>query len=362
MVETNSLSWWHVISFLVIIIAGMWLAKKSHSRALTVIICFVMICVAGLRHGYIDTRAYRVSFETLNISEVLNWNFILHGEGRDKGFTILSALIKSFTSNSQIFLFILSFVTVGFLFWGIIKRIPEIDLGIFLFITTGCYLDTMNGVRQALVVAILFYYLPTFLEKRKIVCYMALILFLSTIHASVLVFIPIYFIATKKAWSNYTIILIGVCVVLYIFFNTGVGAALANFLEGTSYGNDYAQMIVSGSTSVNIIRIIIAAVPIGLSFVARRWKENDFEFNIFFNMTLLNFIMWLFASRVLYFYRMAMYFTPYMIVFLCFEIYGIRDGRYRKVIKMAALFFYFIYFVYQLYVMGDQFFVGYLRY
>lgn len=363
MVETNSLSWWHVLSFLGIVVAGMWLARKSRSRGLSAIICFIMICVAGLRHGYIDTRSYRTSFENLEIDKVLNLNFIFDSEAKDKGFSVLSALIKTVTDNSQIFLFIISFITVGFLFWGIVNRVPEIDLGIYLFITTGCYLDTMNGIRQALVSAILFYFFPKLLDKEKTIQCVVLILILSTIHGSALIFIPIYFIGKKKAWSNYTIILIIVSGLLYIFFNTGVGATLANILEGTNYGNDYSQMLLSGNTSVNILRIIIAAVPLGLSLITRQYKRNkQTSYNLFFNMTLLNFMTWLFASRVLYFYRLAMYFAPYMIVFLCFELCGIQSKKQYRFIKLAAIFFYFIYFIYQLYIMGDQFFVGYLRY
>lgn len=360
---TESLSWWHIIIAFAIIMLGMWLAKASKSKSIAAVVCLIMVCISGLRHGYIDTRAYRYGFENLNISEILNWDFIFHSDSRDKGFSVLSAIIKIFSDDSQVFLFIFALFTVGFLFWGIITRVPGIVFGVFLFIATGTYIDTMNGLRQAFVSAVLFYFLPRFLEKKESVKYILFVLLLSTVHGSALVFIPIYFIATKDAWSKYTAIIIAVASFAYIFYNYGVGEFIARFLEDTSYGDDYGYMLLTGNTSVNVIRVFIAVVPLILTFFSGKYKEKgNLRYNICFNMTLINFMMWLFASKVLYFYRMAMYFAPYSIVFMCNEIDSIPDKHEKQIVKTAAIVCYLIYFVYSLYVMKNEFFVGYLKY
>ena len=299
----SRLSWWHVIIFLIAIVIGMRFAKKTHSKVVASFVCLILICVSGLRHGYIDTRAYRNGFIGLNTSEVLNLNYLLNGDGKDRGFAFLLGVIKLFTDDSQVCLFVLAFITVGFLFWGIVKHVPHADLGVFLFIATGCYLDTMNGVRQALVVAVLFYYLPKFLEENKIMKYVMLVLLMSTIHGSAILFIPLYFVVTKKAWSNYTWGIICGSLIFYVFYNTGVGAGLVAILEGTSYGNDYGQMLLTGNTSVNVIRIMVAAVPVVMSYFTKRYKEKKSRFyNIAFNMSLINLMTWIFATKVLYFY------------------------------------------------------------
>lgn len=363
MSQTASLSWWHIIIAFAFIMLGMWLAKILKSKPIAAVVCFIMICISGLRHGYVDTRAYRHGFENLNITEVLSWDFIFKSDSKDKGFSVLSAIIKIFTDNSQAFLFIFALLTVGFLFWGIVKRVPQIDFGIFLFIATGTYIDTMNGLRQAFVSAVLFYFLPRFLEKRETAKYILLVLLMSTMHGSALVFIPIYLIASKDAWSNYTAVIIAIASFMYIFYNYGVGAFINDFLEDTSYGESYGNMLLTGNTSVNIIRVFIAAVPLILTFFTGKYKEKgNRKYNIYFNMTLINFMMWLFSSKVLYFYRMAMYFAPYSIVFMCNEINSIPDKQEKRIVKIAAVVFYLLYFIYGLYVMKNAFFVGYLKY
>lgn len=361
---TESLSWWHIIIAFSFIMLGMWLAKILKSKPITAVVCFIMICFSGLRHGYIDTRAYRHGFENLNISEVLSRDFILQSDSKDKGFSVLSAIIKIFTDNSQVFLFIFALFTVGFLFWGIVQRVPEIDFGIFLFIATGTYIDTMNGLRQAFVSAVLFYFLPRFLEKKETAKYILFVLLLSTVHGSALVFIPIYLIASKDAWSKYTAVIIVIASFMYIFYNYGVGKFIAEFLDDTAYGKGtYGEQLLNGNTSVNIIRVFIAAVPLILTFFTGKYKEKgNRKYNIYFNMALINFMMWLFSSKVLYFYRMAMYFAPYSIVFMCNEIDSIPDKQEKQIVKIAAIVCYLIYFIYSMFMSGGIFLFDYLKY
>lgn len=369
MVEA-SLSWLHVAFFLLAVCCLMWLSEKCVQQRLVVsIVCIGMICVSGLRHGYVDTRAYRNGFLDLNVSEIFNWDFILHGEGSDKGFSVLSALIKLFTNDGQVFLFVFAAITVGLLFWGIYKNVDDKFLGIFLFITTGCYLDTMNGLRQCFVSAILFYFIPKLIEEKKLTEYMVLVLLLSAVHASAVIFIPIYFIATMKPWSSKTFGIIVVLGMLFIFFNSGIGQAVADILEGSKYGDSYGDMLTSGDTSVNVIRVFISAVPLLVDLynkingnTDKQNKQSEYMYNICFNLSLISFFCWIFATKVLYFYRLAIYFQPYVIILLCSEVMMIKNEKERMLIKNAMLICYLIFCIYTLYTMGDQFFVGYLKY
>ena len=129
-----------VVLFTIAVPIFVWIAKKLRSWDLMMVVCVVMICIAGLRHGYVDTRAYRHGFESLQVSEVLSANFLWGEEYediKDKGFSVLSALIKLVFPDSQAFLFIMSLITLGLFFWGFIHNSPNMELSIFLFISTG---------------------------------------------------------------------------------------------------------------------------------------------------------------------------------------------------------------------------------
>lgn len=363
MFSTEILSWGHIILFIAIVLFVTYLAERYHSRLLTLTACLTMVAVSGLRHGYIDTRAYRFGFQTLDTSKVLNWDFLLNGESKDKGFSVLSAVIKLFTDNSQMFLFIFALITVGCLFYGITKNAPEMTFGVFLFICTGCYIDTMNGMRQAFVAAILFVILPKCLQQKQLLPYVIAVVLLATVHGSALLFLPIYFIADKKAWSKATWWITGVTLVIFIYFNSGIGSFVVNLLDGTTYADDYGAMLMTGNTSVNVIRPFVALVPVALSFFTKDNEKKDFPlYHICFNMSLINFLIWLFATKVLYFYRLAAYFQPYTILLLCFQIYYIKDPKDKQMLKTAAVVLYTVWHIYSLHATGNNFFVGYLKY
>lgn len=351
-----------ILAFLVVVSLLMSRARKANKKYIAMIVCIAMICIAGLRRGYIDTRAYRRSFEALSVSQVLNWDFI-RSQSNGWGFAVVSAVIKLFVKDSQVFLFTMSLVTVGLLFWGIVRSVPNYDVGIFLLITTGCFLDTMNGVRQYLVSAVLFYFLPQFLQKRKFLSYTLLVLVMSSIHSSAILFIPLYFLANRKPWSGYTALLVAVGVIAYVFFNSGIGHTIAELLDGTIYGSAYGNQLEEGNTSTNVFRVIVAAVPVVMAFVSHggKWAGNPM-YNIAFNLSVINILTWLFSTKVLYFYRLAMYFSPYMILLLCFELDAIRSFKNKRTLTVVAIICYLIFHMYSIYTMGDILFVGYLKY
>ncbi len=364
----QSLTWGHVFLFLITVFALMWFSEKfTRSNFVGGAVCIFMICVAGLRHGYIDTRAYRQGFIRLDVKEIFSSTYIFGEEGFDKGFSVLSAIIKLFTEESQVFLFVFSFLTVGLLFWGIYRNVENRWMGIFLFVTTGCYLDTMNGLRQAFVSAVLFFFLPKLIEQKKFLKFLIIVLLASTVHASALIFIPLYFISSKPKWSSNTLVLLFFLGIAFVFFNSGIGENLANLLEGTRYGDSYGEMLRESNTSVNVIRIFVSAVPLILSLynhIGAGKSTNEMKpiETIAFNMSLISFCCWFFATRVLYFYRLAMYFQPYVILLLCFEIANLKNEKDKTLISIAAAVCYLIFHLYTLYVAGDNFFVGYLKY
>ena len=93
-----------------------------------------------------------------------------------------------------------------------------IELSLYVYIASGMYLVSMNGVRQYLTAAIIFTATKYILDgnwKR----YFLIVLFASTFHQSALVLIPIYFVVRRKAWSTITFILLFIAVLIVIGFN-----------------------------------------------------------------------------------------------------------------------------------------------
>ena len=361
----DQLTWFQVIMFWVVGTLGMVIAynqSDDHTNIIDVLVCIGLICVAGLRHGYIDTRAYRNSFINLNVSEVFTSSFLTDLTINDKGFRLFQAIIKLFTNNSQVFLFILSALTIGMLFAGIVKRVPDRRIGIYLLIMTGCFVDTMNGARQYLAAAFLFYFIPKLIKERKLLQYVIVVLIASTIHGTAVVFLPLYFVADRKPWSISTLVLCAMFLFAFIFYNSGIGRLIANMLEGSSYGDDYGKMLLEGNTSTNWLRVPIAFAPLVLSYLNKSVEKEKPFYNIVFNMGILNAACWLFSQRAVYFYRLAIYFSPYMILLLCYEFERAFKRRGDNQVQYVALILYTAMHIYSTKAMEYLLFVGYFRY
>ena len=175
--------------------------------------------VSAFRNGVGDTGTYRGLFDAAP-SSIKEFFQVIPLED-EWGFTLYYTLIKEFISDkSQWFIIISAVVTLVSIFIVFYRYSEYIELAIFYFITMGCYLVTMNGIRQYLVSAILFLAFP-WIIKKKWYLYIPLVLILSTCHVSALIFLIIYFVGNKKAWggmdkNNYCI---GSRVIYYISCN-----------------------------------------------------------------------------------------------------------------------------------------------
>src|SRR5690606_6683100 len=127
----------------------------------------------------------------------------------DFGFGILQMLLKNYISeNPQILIFTTALLTNVFIVLTLFKYSKMVELSLYVYITGGLFLVTMNGIRQTLAAAIAFAATKYLIEGdwKK---YFAVILIASTFHQTALLLIPVYFIVQLPAWSKMTVFLIG---------------------------------------------------------------------------------------------------------------------------------------------------------
>ena len=72
-----------------------------------------------------------------------------------------------------------------------------LELQVYIYITSGYYIVTMNGIRQCLAASILFICTPL-ITNGKFKTYALCVILISTIHQSALMFIPIYFVVREE--------------------------------------------------------------------------------------------------------------------------------------------------------------------
>lgn len=301
----------------------------------------ILVVYSGLRSSIGDTGYYMYSYEHLPN------NFLDIFTQRDWGFTLYQSTIKLVFPHPQALLVITAILTISLIFLTIKKYSPSIMFSVFLFFVGGSYISSMNGIRQHLVGAVLFYASSLIFEGKK-TKFFFVVMVAATFHSSALIMLPIYFIARQKAWTIRTFLLLFGVVVGFLGFNTFFNL-LSPILESTQYSHYVGSILTESDQGAHVVRGIVAFIPVFLSYIYRkRLKINLKNYNIYTNISLLNFIVIIFASYHWIFARLSIYFGLYNLILLPAIFYYCFDKKSKILIQYLAICFYLVYFYFDL--------------
>lgn len=310
--------------------------KKYRILALfwVIIVSSILILFAGFRTGAVgDTGMYMHSYRLYaNDPTTLKLD-------RDGGFAILNLILIQFSSNPQTLVFVTSLIVNLCNMIVFYKYNSYLELQVYIYIASGYLTVTMNGMRQCVAAAILFIF-TRLIIKGKFKEYLIIVMIISTIHASALIMIPVYFIVRQEAWSKTVIIMIILACIGVVFYNI-LSPLLFKALENTQYG-DYSEFNEGGSS---FIRTIVNMVPVILAYLKRHeLKEEWPESNIFVNMALINVIFVAFGMFNWIFNRFTIYMQLYNFILIPFIIRNCFRGKERRLLYIGVVFCYFIFF------------------
>ncbi|MBJ7994993.1 EpsG family protein [Bacillus mycoides] len=294
-----------------------------------------LILVSGLRNNIGDTYFYMHAY---NVTE-FNWEYIKNN--KDMGFNIFQMILQKYTDDPQVMVFITALITNVLIVFILYKYSRLIDLSLYVYITSGMYLVSMNGIRQYLAAAIVFTATKYILEGnwKK---YILIVLFASTFHESALILIPIYFLIRRKAWSGTTFSLLFLAVLIVIGFNQFSQIFFAA-IGDTQYGH-YKDFHEGGA---NILRVAVDVVPLILAYSGREKLREIFpKSDYIVNMALLGFIFMLISTQNWIFARFSIYFGLYQLILISWVV-KLFTEKDQKFIYYAILVCYFVYFVYE---------------
>lgn len=237
----------------------------------------------GMRDSFVDTAAYIRRFEMASMGDLSNLEFSI---GSDFGFTIIEVIFKKLiSSNYHCWLMFLAAVSGMCVAYTFQKYSENFYYTVFLFLSTTTFAWLMNGIRQFLAVAILFACTPL-IERKKTLSYILMVLLCSTIHASCLMMIPVYFVVQMKPWKKGTWFVIAM-VVFAVFFTSQFTDIMDTVLADTTYANVSEKYVMDDG--VNPLRVVVFSVVPVLAFMGRKLleKENDKVIDICINMSIV---------------------------------------------------------------------------
>ncbi|MGL5583573.1 MAG: EpsG family protein [Cetobacterium sp.] len=301
-----------------------------------VTIIFILVC--GLRSNIGDTYFYKHSYDLL----VLTGDMI----GYEIGFLKLMELLTKVSSDPQILIFTVGFICNLFILLSLKREATYFELSTYLFVTSGYYLVTMNGMRQSMVAGVFFYFGVKFIKEQKMFNYIALVFLLTLFHKSAVFLYPIYFISQEKAFSKRIVLLIGGTVFVTLMFSSLAGAI-------KEVSGEYGHYIDSfNEGGAHILRAAIDGVPVLLAYMNREKLEKDWKYsNIFINLSTLNFIFMILALQNWIFARVGLYLSISNFILLPYIIKNYFDDGTRKIVYAGCVIFYFLYYYYDQVIM-----------
>lgn len=317
-------------------------SDKTYKRILIFAIYVALVLFVGLRTSYNDTAAYKASYEN---AQLLPDFFTSSGMdlGDYPAFRFFSSALRTFGVTTQGFLLISSALILALMLFFLRKYSFSFLMTLFLFLMTNAYSNTAAALKQSFAVAIGLLAIPFALNK-KWFRFVLIILFGSLFHPYLLMYLIIPLL-TFRPWSKWTYVLIIVFVCAGFMLESLFGTILD---ITTLIGKEYTEDKLMGE-GINIFRILVANVPLILSFVYRMYigPNSTKAENLIINLAMINgAIMFVghFGSSIA-FSRLASYFTIFQCVALPLIISKIphKDRKPLTVVMVVCYMGFFAY-------------------
>lgn len=308
------------------------------------IMALSMAIFVGLRTSGNDTTVYRSMYESIgndihNVADI-NWRNL----SAAPGLQLYSFFLKSIGATVQDYLMITAFITVGIYLWFIRKYTDNIFLSIFYFITMGAYTFTMAAIKQTMAVAFLLIATDAAIQK-KWIRYLFWLVIAELFHPYAFIYLVVPLV-TFRPWSKGTRYLLVGAVIAAVFMSR-VLTIVDTVTESLGYTN-YGMNEFMGA-GVNIFRVMVAWVPLILSFLGRRELQftDNREKNIIVNLMMINSVIMFIGlfGTANYFARLANYFLIFQTIAFPYilKLFRREIGNILTIMSIVAFSLYYYY-------------------
>lgn len=298
-----------------------------------------------------DTAMYRKTFleAPASISQISAY---LMEHTKDKGFSVLMIVLKSFIGDhAAVFFLLIAIFQLLCVVWLFRKYSDNYWMCLFMFIISTDYLSWMfNGIRQFLAVAIILCSFG-FIVKKKYLAAMAVILLASTIHGSALIMLPFVFIVQGKAWNKKTLLLL-LAVVAVILSIDRFTTILDTLLAETQYSDMVTNEIWTTDDGTNIFRVLFYSIPAALSLFGRKYiyAADDKVINLSVNFAAITSFLYFLSSvsSGIYIGRLPIYTTLFGYICVPWLIDQMFTVKSARIIKLGLVAGYLVFFYFQM--------------
>lgn len=250
----------------------------------------------------------------------------------EPGFNLVCIIIYLLSSREENYLCMFAFfafVTILLFLKGIYDQADSFSMSFAMFMCLGYYFQSFSTIRYYFALSIAFVSIPYLLNK-KWGKFIALIILGSLFHKSVILVIPMYYLA-QRSWKKLeVVILLGLSATMILFKDLYISIFYKFYPTYEDTG------LVNGGTSYIAIVRCVGVLLLSLIFY-KRLIRDDTKLKFYFNLNIGALLVYLCAGFLPDVSRAGYYLNVSHILFIPALINGIKDVRIRRVCKIAFI-------------------------
>lgn len=314
---------------------------------------------SGLRTDTGDTYYYIYDFNLEQPDGQMNFQF-----GRETFYPNIAEIVKETSNDAHDLILITAIISLVPILFVLYKYSHPYDLSIYLFMATGHFGLSMNGIRQycaAGIVALGTKYL--FSEKKTaILKYSIFVLLAWAMHDSAWIMFFVFFFARRKAWKPSTFLFLFLTLVALSIFDL-IMPTFKSALEETSYSGYATSGWFESEGGSNFIRVFISLIPVAIAYFSRaRMRQLGFPGDVLTNIGFVNAAFYVVSTYNWIFARLGIYTSVYYIMLLSWVVYNGVQKKDRGLYYAVCVGLYYYYSTYLNYgitnYISDRYFPG----
>lgn len=323
--------------------------KQMCNRVCLLSIFLILFALSACRQNVGNDYAKYVEFMHL-----VNCNAYVPTE---PGFNLLVKIIYGISGfeNYLLVFAVYAFVTILFFLLAIYEQSDEFAMTYFLFMALGYYFQTFSTVRYYLALALALYSMKLVLRKQW-GRFVVLVSLGAAFHKSLLVVIPLYFLASLP-WKKWQLAIAAAFCTTFLFLQDFY-LKLVIFLYPTYEDTEYLE---GGTSYISILRCAAVLGFAGIVYLMRErekkaginggknatnieeeaWNRR-FWFYTYLNLGAL--VLYVFCSFLPIISRIGYYLMVSQILFLPMLLKAVPDKKWRRVFRAGILLAAVLYF------------------
>lgn len=314
------------------------------------IICYVPF--SGLRSDNGDTFYYIKDFKEMMPDGHIDFKI-----GSETLYPLIADIVKETADDYRVVLMITAILSLVPPLIILYKYSHPFDLSIFLFMATGYFGSSMNGIRQYSATGIALLGTKYLFSEKKsaVIKYAVFVLLAWSMHSTAWVLFFIFFFSRRKAWTPSSFLLLFLCVITLSLFDLILPSFLSA-LEDTAQGSYASSGWFTNGTEggSSFMRVAVAIVPLVLAYFSKeKMRHLGHIGDILINIGFINAAFYIISTYNWIFARLAIYTSCYFIVLLSWVIYNGPKKKDRALYYGLSVILFYYYSTFMAYTIQN---------